>query len=148
MLYICSDHGGFRLKSQILKHLVLKNILFEDRGPLEINQSDDYPIYVDKTISKFLENPKENKAIVICRNGVGVSMMANKYIGTRAGVSWTPDHARSSRKDDNTNVLALPADYIDEKTAIDIVDIWLNTPFSKEPRYEKRIEMMEERTGK
>ncbi len=148
MLYICSDHGGFRLKSQILKHLVLKNILFEDQGPLELNPSDDYPVYVDKTISKFLENPKENKAIVICRNGVGVSMMANKYIGTRAGVSWTPDHAKSSRKDDDTNVLALPADYIDEKTAIEIVDTWLNTPFSKEPRYEKRLEMVEERTGK
>ena len=148
MLYICSDHGGFRLKSQILKHLVLKNILFEDQGPLELNPSDDYPVYVDKTISKFLENPKENKAIVICRNGVGVSMMANKYIGTRTGVSWTPDHAKSSRKDDDTNVLALPADYIDEKTAIEIVDTWLNTPFSKEPRYEKRLEMVEERTGK
>lgn len=148
MLYICSDHGGFRLKSQVLKHLILKKIQFEDQGPLELNPSDDYPIYVDKTISKFLENPKENKAIVICRNGVGVCMMANKYIGTRAGVSWTPDHAKSSRKDDDTNVLALAADYIDEKTALEIVDVWLNTPFSGEPRFIKRLEMVEEKTGK
>jgi hypothetical protein len=53
MLYICSDHGGFHLKSQILKHLVLKNVSFQDVGPFSLEPEDNYPDYVKKTIEQM-----------------------------------------------------------------------------------------------
>lgn len=87
----------------------------------------------------MLEDISVNKGIVICRNGVGVSMFANKIKGIRAGISWNPKQAKSSRNDDNTNVLALPSDYIDSKTALEIVDVWLKTKFSNDKRHLRRL---------
>lgn len=138
MIYIASDHGGFELKNKIMAYLKSKQMDVIDMSPHEFKNDDDYPDYVIPTMQKVLENVA-NCAILICRNGVGANMLANKFKGIRAGLSWNAEHAKSSRNDDNTNVLSLPADYINEEEALDIVQAWLSTPFSNEERHIRRL---------
>lgn len=139
MIYIASDHGGFKLKGKILEYFKSKHIDCEDMGPYEYKADDDYPDYIVPAVLK-IRDKTTNKAILICRNGVGVCMLANKFKGIRAGLSWNAKHAKSSRTDDDTNVLALPADYLDEKMAIETVNAWLNTNFVNETKFLRRLE--------
>ena len=143
MLYITSDHGGLKLKSRLVEFLKRKNIEFEDCGPNELIPSDDYTDYVIPVMRKVLESPKNN-AVLICKNGVGVSIIANRFKGIRCALSWRLEHAVSSRNDDDANVLALPANYISEDEAEIILENWLNKDFSKEERFVRRINKLEE----
>lgn len=141
MIFIASDHGGFDLKNKIVKHFEEKYhgaVSILDLGPSALNPEDDYPLYVKPVIEKVLEDPV-NKGILICKNGVGVCMVANKAEGIRAGLSWNTKHAASSRNDDDTNILCLPADYISEKDAIETVEVWLKTEFGNKERYVRRL---------
>ena len=138
MIYISSDHGGYGLKSYLVSELAKKGVVLTDIGPEKLDMEDDYPEFAALLAVKVTENP-ENKGILICRNGVGMSISANKYRGIRAALSWNPDHALSSRRYDDSNVLVLPADYISDEEALKIVDVWLNTPFKGEERFVRRL---------
>lgn len=138
MIFIASDHGGFDLKKILVDYFATKNILLQDLGPDNFVDGDDYPDYVMPLVQKVLEKP-ENKGIVICRNGVGVSMLANKFKGIRCALSWNPKHTASARNDDDINVLALPADYLEENEAKEIVRVWFETKTSIEPRHVRRL---------
>src|SRR3989344_5984779 len=111
MIYVSSDHGGLELKNKLVAYLTQKNVEVTDMGPFELDSDDDYPEYVLPVVEAVL-GAKDNKGMLICRNGEGVSMLANKFKGVRAVLSWNSNHAKSSRNDDDTNILALPADYI------------------------------------
>jgi len=141
MIYISSDHGGFNLKKYLIETFKNKGMKIEDLGPKELNALDDYPDFASELAKKVQENP-ENKGILICRNGVGMSITANRFKGVRAALSWSAEHAASSRRDDDSNVLTLPADYISEIEATDIVEKWLNTQFSGEERMQRRLEKL------
>lgn len=143
MIYISSDHGGFELKKHLIDFLEKENINVIDMGPEELNEDDDYPDYVIPTMEK-IQQDKNSVGIVICRNGAGVSILANKFKGIRAALSWNPEHAKTTKLDDNTNVLALPADYIDKDTAIKTLATWLATEFSWEQRHARRLTKVEE----
>jgi ribose 5-phosphate isomerase B len=138
MIYISSDHAGFELKNKIVNHLEFQEIPCKDMGPYELNPTDDYPDFVKPLVDKVLAK-SDNKGVLLCRNGVGMCMFANKFKGVRAVLSWNSKHAASSRNDDNTNVLCLPTDYIFEEEALNTVDAWLKTPFGKEVRYARRL---------
>ena len=142
MLYITSDHGGLKLKTDLVEFLKQKNIEFEDCGPTELIPSDDYVDYVIPVMRKVLESPV-NKAVLICRNGIGASISANRFKGIRCALSWNAAHAISSRNDDDSNVLALPADYISDIEAKDILKGWLSKNFSKEERFIRRLNKLE-----
>ena len=142
MIYLASDHGGFKLKEAIEKHLREKGEDVVDLGPEKLDPTDDFPDFVIPLAKKVAEDPK-NLGVALCRNGVGVEVAANKIDGVRAALSWDPKHAASSRRDDNSNVLALPADYLDEKKAIEVLEAWLSTPYAKEPRFERRLKKIE-----
>ncbi|KKU57053.1 MAG: hypothetical protein UX79_C0024G0002 [candidate division WWE3 bacterium GW2011_GWB1_47_11] len=139
MLYLAADHAGFELKNKIKKHLEESGIEVVDVGPFVFDPTDDYPDYVIPAMNR-LRDDNAGGAILICRNGVGVSMLANKFDGVRAALSWSAAHAASSRTDDNTNVLTLPADYITEDVAKDVVGAWLSTDFSNEERHKRRLQ--------
>jgi ribose 5-phosphate isomerase B len=139
MIYIASDHGGFEYKNIIAKFLEEKGYDVADMGPHEFDPKDDYPDYIAPLAAKVTET-EGNKGIVLCRNGVGVCLAATKIKGIRCGLSWNAKHAESSRRDDNTNILALPADYVKEDELLSIVETWLETPFGKEKRHIRRLE--------
>jgi len=138
MIYISSDHAGFELKNKIVNHLEYQGVPCKDMGPYELHPEDDYPDYVKPLVDKVTVKT-DNRGILLCRNGVGMCMAANKFKGIRAVLSWNAKHAASSRNDDNTNVLCLPTDYIFEEEALNTVDAWLKTPFGKEIRYTRRL---------
>jgi ribose 5-phosphate isomerase B len=138
MIYIASDHGGYNLKTEFVKYFSDNGIQFEDVGPYELVQDDDYVDYVLPLVQRVRAD-ENAKGILLCRNGVGVSMLANKFKGVRATLSDKPVHAKSSRNDDNTNVLAIPSDYVDSATALEILKTWLTTEFSNDERHVRRL---------
>jgi ribose 5-phosphate isomerase B len=143
MIYIASDHGGLELKKEIILFLQQTHSLVRDMGPTALSKEDDYPDYA-KPLCERVQQEMDARGILICRNGVGMEILANKFKGIRATVSWSPDHAKSSRNDDDTNVLAIPADYVSRQLAFDIVKTWLSTPFSKEDRFVRRLTKVSE----
>lgn len=144
MIYIASDHAGFDLKRKLKKYLEAKELTYEDLGPQELMLDDDYPEYALPLANKVAENPNENKGILLCGNGVGVSIVANKVKGVRAALSWDPRHAASARNDDDANILALPTRFLNEDQAKNVVRAFLETPFSKAERHTRRIKKISE----
>ncbi len=142
MIYIAADHRGFNLKQKIIEYLNQTDITCEDMGAYEYDQKDNFPDFTLPLIKNVLKNPA-NRGIVICKNGIGVSILANKFKGIRCGLSFTAEHAASGRTDDDTNVLALPAEFIETEDAFHIVKTWLVTEFNKEERFVKRLKDLE-----
>lgn len=143
MIYISSDHRGFELKKFLVNSLLADGIGIVDLGPFEINEDDDYPDFAKLVVEKIQENP-ENMGVLICANGVGISISANKFKGVRAALSWNPKHAASTRNDDGANVLVLPANYISQEEALEILQTWLSTNFSGEDRHIRRLQKISE----
>ena len=144
MIYIGADHRGYKLKEALKDYLKELNLEYEDLGALQIIFDDDYPDYAILVAKKVSENPRENRGILICGRGVGVDIVANKFKGVRSALIFNPEQARMSRNDDNTNVLSLSADFIEEDLAKEIVKVWLETPFSRLERYARRLEKIKE----
>ncbi len=116
------------------------NYDWEDSGAKELIPDDDYPDYALAVAKKVAENPEENRGILICSSGVGVDIVANKMKGIRSALCFDVKQAKASRNNDNTNVLSLPADYISEDLAKEIVKTWLGAPFSGLEHHARRIE--------
>ncbi len=142
MIYISSDHRGFNLKNYLVETFKNKGVEIEDLGPNELKDDDDYIDFATILAKKIQENP-ENRGILLCKNGVGMSIVANRFKGVRAALSWNPKHAASSRNDDNSNVLVLPSNYIKENEAVEVVESWFNTPFSGEERFIRRLSKLD-----
>lgn len=140
MIYIASDHGGFKLKQQLLKFLKKHNFEYKDLGPAKFKDNDDYPDYAAKVAKQVSKNPVSNLGILLCRSGQGVCIVANKFAGVRAGLVWNTQQAVLSRNDDMTNVLCLPSDFIIPTQAMAIVQTWLDTPYSTETRHMRRVQ--------
>ena len=123
---ISSDHAGVELKAAITKHLII-NYEVNDLGPFGTD-SVDYPDYAHKLIEDMQTN-NVPISILICGSANGVSMVANKYKDIRAAICWNKDIADLARKHNNANVLSLPARFITESQAFEIVDTFLHTEF-------------------
>lgn len=139
MLYLGSDHGGYKLKEDLKKYLKTRKISFIDLGPKKLNPNDDYPEYAAKVAKAVQKDLKKNLGVLVCRSGQGVSIVANKFKGIRAGIAWNEHAARHGRRDDNINILCLPSDFISAEMAEDIVKVWLNTDFIFEEKYVRRL---------
>lgn len=124
---LAGDHAGFRMKEMIRVLLKKNDFEVEDFGPYT-DDSVDYPDFVHP-LSHAVETGKHSFGIIICGSGNGVSMTANKHQGIRAALCWQPVIARLARAHNNANVLALPARFIDEESAIESVLVFLNTDF-------------------
>ncbi len=135
-----SDHGGLKLKEYLINYLKTLGIFeIQDFGPTTHNPEDDYPDYVIPMIKQLQQDTKNQRAISICRNGVGVSITANKYRGIRAALIATPEQAKTSRTDDNSNVLCLPADFISNERSLEVLNTWLGTEFESQARHLRRL---------
>ncbi len=139
MVYIGADHRGYEIKEEIKKFLENKGIKFTDVGGSSAEVEDDYPDYAEKVAHGVAEDLEVSKGILLCGSGVGVCIAANKYKGIRAALAWNISVAQQSRSDDNANVLCLPADLLSAEEAFDIVDAFLQTPFSEDGRHVRRV---------
>lgn len=136
-ILIGSDHAGFELKQKIISYLADKQYDVLDKGCYSI-ESIDYPDFAHP-VAEYVENHKESLGILLCGSGNGINMTANKHKGIRSALCWTPEIAKLAREHNNANIVSLPARYIDEKTAFEIIDIFLKTAFEG-GRHQKRVE--------
>lgn len=143
MIFLGADHGGFQKKEEIKLLLTEMGIPFVDMGDAEYNPDDDYPIFAHKVAEAVSKNPDKDKGIVLCRSGVGVDIVANKFHGVRSALIASREMAQLSRMHDNSNVLALAADYLTESETRQIVKVWVSTPFSGDERHVRRLEEVE-----
>jgi len=140
MIYLGADHRGYNLKEEIKKIFELENIEFQDLGNLNYDENDDYPDFAKKVGEKVSSNPKEDKGILLCGTGIGMSIAANKFEGIRAGLCLSGYMAKRAVEEDDINILCLAADITDEGTTKKIIREWLKAKFKNEERYKKRIE--------
>jgi len=141
MIIIGSDHGGYKLKEEIKKYLEEKEIKYKDLGTYE-EESVDYPDIASK-VSQEVQKNRENQGILICRSGIGMSIVANKFKGIRCALCHNEYTAKYSRLHNNSNILAMGADDVDINEAIRILRMWLATNFEG-GRHEERIKLIEE----
>lgn len=138
MLYLGTDHRGFELKEQIKKILQEQGIAFEDLGNQQLEPEDDYTDFGLAVAKKVAENPEENRGILLCGSGIGMSIIANRIKGVRAGLSLSPWMAEHGRQNEDINVLVLASNISDLKVSQDIIQTFLNTTFLSEEKYIRR----------
>ena len=144
-IYIGSDHGGFNIKGKIKLFLEKKGYTVEDCGPFELNPLDDYPDYVIPLAKKISKS--KSMGIVFCRNGQGVCIATNKVKGIRAVTGFSIKEAKTTRKDDNANILCIPSDYLTLVQVKKIIVSWLETSFSGATRHKRRLKKIRELEG-
>lgn len=133
---MCSDHAGFTLKSAIKEHLETKGMEVQDFGTFS-EESCDYPDFAHPAAAD-VEHGNSFPGIAMCGTGNGIAMTLNKHQGIRAALCWNVDLARLAREHNNANFLVLPARFIDTEKALEIVDVFMSTPFEG-GRHERRI---------
>ncbi len=123
IIYIGNDHGGYRLKLEIMKYLDEKGIAYKDCGC----DSEDivrYPYYADMVASAVSEG-KIRRGILICSTGVGMSIIANRYKNVRASLCATPTVGHLTRAHNDSNILCLGGKITGVTEALAILEQWL-----------------------
>lgn len=140
MLAIGSDHGGYALKQEIMKHLTDRGIAYKDFGT-HSEDSCDYPIY-GEAVARAVAGGECDRGIVICGTGIGISISANKVRGIRAALCGDCFSAEMCRRHNNANILSLGARVLGSGLALKIVDTFLDTPFDG-GRHARRVELLD-----
>ncbi len=142
MIYLGADHRGFKLKEKLKRHLLDNGYQLVDVGT-DSEESVDYPL-IAKKVALGVREDLNNRGILLCGSGVGVCIVANKFKGIRAGEARDEKNTIHSRSADNINVLCLPADDLSEAETKNITKLFLDTAFSGEDRYKRRLQQVEE----
>ncbi|MFN9979175.1 MAG: RpiB/LacA/LacB family sugar-phosphate isomerase, partial [bacterium] len=124
-LSIGCDHAGFELK-EFLKS-IFTDIVWLDKGCYSLD-SVDYPDFAH-AVARSIESGESSMGILICGSGNGISIAANKHAGIRAAIAWKPELASLARQHNDANILSLPARFITEQEAIEIVKAFLEAKF-------------------
>lgn len=141
MIAIGSDHGGYKLKEEIKKYLDEKQISYKDYGCKD-EERVDYPD-IAKEVAISIQKGECEKGILVCRSGLGMSIVANKYKGIRATPCYNEETAKFARLHNDSNILGLGADYLTVNEAICILRMWLATEFEG-GRHVQRLEIIKE----
>ena len=136
MYAIGSDHGGYALKQEIMKHLSERGIAYRDYGTYS-EESCDYPDF-GEAVGRAVASGECERGIVICGTGIGISLAANKVRGVRAALCGDCFSAEMCRRHNDANVLALGERVVGPGLALKIVDIFLETGFDG-GRHSRRV---------
>ena len=133
---VASDHAGFDLKSKIAAFLEQNGIAYRDfgSGPGQTVDYVDYGVMAMDSIA----SGECDRAILFCGTGIGMAIVANKYKGIRATPCWNPFTAMVSRSHNDSNCLTLGGRTLSSEEAVEIVRVWLETPFEG-GRHERRL---------
>jgi ribose 5-phosphate isomerase B len=135
-ILIASDHAGFELKERLEHTLETMGYQVRDLGT-DSEASTDYADYAHP-LARRVSAGEEQRGVLLCGTGLGMSYVANRYPHVRAAVAWTPEIAELARKHNDANVLVLPARFLSEDEAVNILKAWLDTPFEG-GRHERRV---------
>jgi ribose 5-phosphate isomerase B len=136
------DHAAFCYKDAIRIELERLGHTVLDQGT-EGTISVDYPTYA-LAVARAVRDGQAECGIFLCGTGIGGSIAANKVHGVRAALCHDAYTARMSREHNNANVLCMGARVLGLEEVLDIMDIWLTTPFSGETRHERRLQLIAE----
>ena len=132
------DHGALELKNTVKAHLEKRGFEVSDFGTYT-SQSCDYPDFASAA-ARAVASGECEKGIVLCTTGIGVSIAANKIPGIRCALLSDVWSAKMTRLHNDTNMMALGAGVVGPNLALELVDVWLDTPFSGEARHQRRID--------
>ncbi len=140
VIYFGADHGGFALKEKLKAFAQEKGYEVVDVGAFTYDEKDDYADFAGAVGKKVSLAPDQARGILLCRNGAGVNITANKFPHVRCVLGFSSDQVYDARHDDDVNVLSIPADFVDEPTAQKLTEVFLATPFAKEEeRFVRRL---------
>nr|AHE14576.1 ribose-5-phosphate isomerase B [uncultured bacterium] len=142
-VYLGTDHAGFELKNHLVAWLTEQGHEAIDCGAAVYDAGDDYPVFVLRAAESVAGDPG-SLGIVIGGSGNGEAIAANKVPGIRAALAWNDDTAQLAREHNDANVISLGARMVTQEEATRFVKLFLDTPFSKEPRHQRRIDMLTE----
>ena len=140
LILIASDHAGFALKERLEAWLRERGYEVGDLGA-DTADSTDYADYAHPLARRVSEGQAQ-RGVLLCGTGLGMSYVANRYPHVRAAVAWSPEIAALARRHNDANVLALPARFLSENEATQILETWLETPFEG-GRHGRRVEKIE-----
>ena len=138
---IASDHAGYRYKEEIKSFLAGQGHEVQDFGT-DSEESVDYPIFIHPAAMAVADGACE-RGIVLGGSGNGEAMAANRVKGVRCALCWSPESARLARQHNDANMISLGQRLIPLDTALEIVRIWLETPFEG-GRHVRRIQLLDE----
>ena len=141
MLALGCDHGGHALMQEVIAYLDKHNIPYHNYGTFS-EESVDYPEY-GKLVAHAVASGECEKGILICGTGIGISITANKVRGIRAALCHDVFSAKATRQHNDANILAMGVRVVGPGLALEILDAFLNTPFSNEERHIRRIAQIE-----
>ena len=135
-IIVASDHGGLRLKKELVESLRKQGHEIEDIGT-QTEASCDYPDFAH-AVAKSVVGGKSERGILVCGTGVGMSVAANRHAGIRAVLCSDTYTAKLSRSHNDSNVLCIGERVLGSGLAWEIVTAWLSEPASSEERHVKR----------
>ena len=144
MIAIGADHAGYEMKEKIKTLLKEMGLEFRDFGTMS-TESTDYPDYAH-AVAESVGAGKAEYGILVCGTGIGMSIVANKHNGVRAGNVESVEAAKLAREHNNANVLALGARLTSWESAREIVKIFLTTKFEG-GRHQRRIDKIHSLTN-
>jgi len=136
---IGADHRGFVLKKELQE--IITEISWIDIGSHDTHPTD-YPLIAHKA-AKMVVKKEILGGILICGSGIGMAIVANRYVGVRAALVWSALVAKQGKEDDNANMLVFPADYISINDAVDSFYAWHEAVFLG-GKYEKRVKEIDQ----
>ena len=134
---VASDHAGYKLKQFVIIKLQQIGYEIKDFGTYS-DESSDYPDYAHP-LAKAVETKEYDYGITLCGSGNGINMTANKHQGIRAALCWNKEISELARLHNDANICSLPARFVNEQEATEIIEIFLNTNFEG-GRHQKRID--------
>lgn len=143
MIYLGTDHAGFALKEHIKEWLAEWKLEFTDCGNTIFDTNDDYPDFAFTVAKNVAANPG-SKGILACQSAAGMVIAANKIKGIRASAAFDERSAGHCRSHNDTNILALSGEWLEEEENKEILKVWLETNFSNEERHKRRLSKIEQ----
>ena len=140
-VHIGGDHAAFDLKAELVQHLLEQGHDVVDHGPDTYDPEDDYPVAVLRA-AMGVRSDENSLGVVLGGSGNGEQIAANKVEGIRCALAWTVETARLGREHNDAQVVSIGARMVAVDDARAIVDTFLSTPFSRDERHRRRVEMV------
>ena len=152
-VHIATDHAGLQLSHYLIEKLTAAGYEMIDHGPTEYDPLDDYPsfcINAALAVKRDRDTGLDSLGIVLGGSGNGEQMAANQVEGIRAALAWNHSTAALARDHNNAQVVAVGGRQHSPDEALEIIKVFLSTPWSGEERHARRIGQLGEyeRTGK
>ncbi|MFA5355825.1 MAG: ribose 5-phosphate isomerase B [Candidatus Omnitrophota bacterium] len=138
-IVIGSDHGGFALKEELKRFLEKKGFKVKDVGAYSTD-SCDYPVSA-YNVANEVSTGRYRQGLLICKSGIGNSIVANRLPGVCAALCYNAKAARLSREHNDSNVLVMGSLFVNKDSAKRILNIWLNTSFQG-GRHQRRLNLL------